>query len=132
VNVDNDPKKIDETIKKTIDSIKSTERVVLEPAKFGDIPKEKIIEAVKKVKHQNEFFDKMRDDKKSETEFQEEVKKKKTLVSNEEIRTFFEDAVRKVKKEDQGKITRTPFQAGGNVNVGHIEDDPDIDYSVQE
>ena len=108
------------------------ERIVLEPAKSGDIPKEKIIEAVKKVKHQNEFFDKMRDDKKSETEFQEEVKKKKTLVSNEEIRTFFEDAVRKVKKEDQGKIIRTPFQAGGNVNVGHIEDDPDIDYSVQE
>jgi hypothetical protein len=119
VNVDNDPKKIDEAIKKTIDSIKSTERVVLEPAKSGDIPKEKIIEAVKKVKHQNEFFDKMREEKKSP-------------VTEDEIRNYFDDAIRKVKKEDQGKITRTPFQAGGNVNVGHIEDDPDIDYSVQE
>jgi hypothetical protein len=123
-------------VKKKLDELdkefEETERIVLEPAKSGDIPKEKIKEAVDKVKHQNEFFDKMREEKKDETEFQEEVKKKKTLVSNEEIRAFFEDAVRKVKKDGQGIVTRTPFQAGGSVNVDHLQDDPDTDYSIQE
>jgi len=100
------------------------ERVVLEPAKLGDIPKEKIIEAVKSVREKqidrkNEFFDKMRDEKKSP-------------ITSDEIRDYFEDAVRKVKKEGQGIITTTPFQAGGSVIVDHLQDDPDIDYSIQE
>ena len=113
------------------------ERVVQEPAKSGDIPKEKIIEAVKSVREkqierQNEFFDKMHEEK-DEREFEEERKsKKKSPVTSDEIRDYFEDAVRKVKKDGQGIITTTPFQAGGSVSVDHLQDDPDIDYSIQE
>jgi len=149
---------LNETTKKVGEDEPTKERIVLEPAKSGDIPKEKIKEAVKTVKekrveHQNEFFDKMRDEKpdptieppkfdlvqeayvtkKDEKDFEEDVKKNKTIVSADDIRNFFDDAIRKVKKEGQGKITRTPFQAGGSVNIGHMEDDPDTtDYSIQE
>jgi hypothetical protein len=77
----------------------------------------------KEIAHANEFFDKMREEKPDE----------KSPVTEDEIREYFENAVRKVKKEGQGEITRTPFQSGGSVSVGHMEDDPDTtDYSIQE
>jgi len=125
---------LEETTKKVGQDEPTKERIVQEPAKSGDIPKEKIIDAVEKVKHKNEFFDKMRTEpeKKDEEAFEKEIEeKKKSPVTNDEIRAYFEDAVRKVKKEGQGMIIRSPFQAGGSVNVGHMEDDPDVDYSVQ-
>ena len=81
----------------------------------------------KRIAHVNEFFDKMRVEKPNNHVYT----KKRSPVTDNEIREFFEDAVRKVKKEGQGKITRTPFQPGGSVSVGHMEDDPDRDYSIQ-
>jgi hypothetical protein len=76
----------------------------------------------KEIAHANEFFDKMR-----------EEPDEKSPVTEDEIREYFENAVRKVKKEGQGEITRTPFQSGGSVSIDHMTDDPDTtDYSIQE
>ena len=130
-----------EDIKKT-----PTKKIVLEPVKEGKISREKIREAIKKVKeekpvtkeskritHVNEFFNKMRKEDGHPKEQKEYgYTRKRSPVTDDEIREYFEDAVRKVKKEGQGKITRTPFQSGGGVSISHIQDDPDIDYSIQE
>jgi len=63
--------------------------------------------------------------------YNQQLGDKKTLT-NEEIKDIFNDAIRDERKKSVGQKSVT-YEAGGSVKVDHsIQDDSDIDYSIQE